>query len=136
MTFSGSCLCGTITYSVSAKIDTTALCHCSDCKKWSGSAFSANAIVPRDSFKLQTGQPSYYDTIGTSGKKNRHFFCTKCGSSLYAELDVMADKTVLKAGTLEGEDSGMNGAVDIEFFTKDRSPYLRVIDEAKQVDGF
>ncbi|KAE8165473.1 Mss4-like protein [Aspergillus tamarii] len=132
MTLAGSCMCGAIAYASSSEPLVTALCHCVDCQKWTGGAFTSNVIVPRDSFKVTKGEPSFYDVTGASGKNNRHFFCSKCGSSLFTELDLMADKTVIKAGTLDGGEANLRNKVDVEFYTKDRASYLCAVQGAKQ----
>ncbi|KAJ5557565.1 Glutathione-dependent formaldehyde-activating enzyme/centromere protein V [Penicillium frequentans] len=105
----------------------TALCHCVDCQKWTGSAFTSNVVVPRDTFKV---------TKGASGKNNRHFFCGTCGSNLFGELDIMGDKTVIKAGSLDNGEASLRNKVDIEFFVKDRVSYLAAVDVAKQEPRF
>ncbi|KAE8334006.1 Mss4-like protein [Aspergillus sergii] len=132
MTLEGSCMCGAIAYASDSEPLVKALCHCVDCQKWTGGAFTSNVIVPRDSFKVTKGQPSFYDVTGASGKNNRHFFCGKCGSSLFTELELMADKTVIKAGTLDGGEANLRNKVDVEFYTKDRASYLCAVQGAKQ----
>ncbi|RAH68530.1 GFA family protein [Aspergillus aculeatinus CBS 121060] len=136
MTLTGSCLCGNITYTAETDEYLKALCHCTDCQKWTGGAFTSNAVVPRESFKVNKGTPSSYDVVGASGKINKHFFCPTCGSSLYTELEVMADKTVIKAGTLDNGDTNLGGKVDIEFYVKDRPSYLAAVEGAKQEPRF
>ncbi|KAK9319518.1 Mss4-like protein [Lipomyces orientalis] len=136
MVLSGNCLCGSVAYSSDAQPVATALCHCIDCQKWSGGAFTSNVVVPRDSFKVTAGKPSCYDVTGASGKNNRHFFCATCGSSLFTELDVMPDKTVIKAGGLNGGEADLGGKVDVEFYTNDRVTYLQSVESAKQEPAF
>ena len=82
------------------------------------------------------GTPSTYDAIGNSGKINKHFFCSKCGSGLYTELEVMPDNTVIKAGTLDGGAASLGGKVDVEFYVKDRPSYLAAVPGAKQEQAF
>ncbi|BAE58651.1 DUF636 domain protein [Aspergillus flavus] len=132
MTLAGSCMCGAIAYTSDSEPLVKALCHCVDCQKWTGGPFTSNVIVPRDSFKVTKGEPSFYDVTGASGKNNRHFFCGKCGSSLFTELELMADKTVIKAGTLDGGEANLRNKVDVEFYTKDRVSYLCAVQGAKQ----
>ncbi|KAF7114732.1 hypothetical protein CNMCM5793_009683 [Aspergillus hiratsukae] len=71
-------------------------------------------------------------TTITSGKINKHFFCGDCGSSLYSELEIMSDKTGIKAGTLDGGEAHLRNKVDVEFYVKDRVHYLNALDNAKQ----
>ncbi|KAF7588270.1 hypothetical protein BBP40_005956 [Aspergillus hancockii] len=132
MTLTGSCMCGAIAYTSDSEPLVTALCHCLDCQKWTGSAFTSNVVIPRDSFKVTKGEPTFCDIAGASGKNNRHFFCNKCGSSLFTELDIMADKTVIKAGTLDGGETSLRGKVDVEFYTRDRVSYLCALEGANQ----
>ncbi|KAJ5555119.1 Glutathione-dependent formaldehyde-activating enzyme/centromere protein V [Penicillium sp. DV-2018c] len=132
MTFTGSCMCGGITYAIDADKYLAALCHCVDCQKWTGGAFTSNAVVPRASVKVTKGTPNSYDAIGDSGKINKHFFCPTCGSSLYTELEIMPDMTCVKAGTLDGGEANLGGKVDVEFYAKDRPSYLAPVAGAKQ----
>lgn len=82
------------------------------------------------------GTPKTYDAIGASGKVNKHFFCSNCGSSLYTELEVMPDNTVVKAGGLDGGEANLRGKVDVEFYVKDRPSYLAPVEGAKQEPMF
>ncbi|KAJ5998645.1 Glutathione-dependent formaldehyde-activating enzyme/centromere protein V [Penicillium sp. IBT 35674x] len=132
MTLTGSCMCGAIHYTAEVDKYTAALCHCTDCQKWSGGAFTSNAVVPRKSVKVTKGTPKSYDAIGDSGKVNKHFFCPDCGSSLYTELEIMPDMTCIKAGGLDNKEAHMNGKIDVEFYVKDRPSYLAAVEGAKQ----
>ncbi|KAJ5197915.1 uncharacterized protein N7498_007032 [Penicillium cinerascens] len=136
MTLTGSCMCGDIHYSADVDEYLSALCHCTDCQKWTGGGFTSNAVVPRASLKVTKGTPSSYDAKGDSGKINKHFFCPTCGSSLYTELEIMADKTCIKAGGLDNGAANLGGKVDIEFYVKDRPSYLAPVDGAKQMPAF
>ncbi|OQD70727.1 hypothetical protein PENPOL_c001G05797 [Penicillium polonicum] len=136
MTLHGSCMCGATAFTSHSEPIMTALCHCVDCQKWTGSAFTSNVVVPRDTFKVIKGIPKYFDIAGASGKNNRHFFCGTCGSNLFGELDIMDDKTVIKAGSLDNGEASLRNQVDIEFFVKNRVSYLPAVDVAKQEPRF
>jgi len=71
----GSCLCGAIAYSYTGAPQVTALCHCTDCQKWSGGAYTSNVVVRRSDFKVTKGSPKNYNVKGDSGKMNDHWFC-------------------------------------------------------------
>ncbi|ODM17315.1 hypothetical protein SI65_06990 [Aspergillus cristatus] len=134
MTLSGSCMCGGIAYAAESEPLITALCHCIDCQKWTGSAFTSNLMVPRDSFRVTKGSPKHCDTTGDSGKNNRHFFCPDCGSSLYSQPDIMPDITTIKAGTLDNGENGLRGRVDVEVYVKDRVGFVSGVEGARQED--
>ncbi|KAJ5118691.1 hypothetical protein N7476_011047 [Penicillium atrosanguineum] len=136
MTLTGSCMCGGVHYTADVDKYLSALCHCTDCQKWTGGAFTSNAVVPRTSLKVTKGSPSTYDAVGDSGKINKHFFCPTCGSSLYTELELMPDMTCIKAGGLDNGEANLGGKVDIEFYVKDRPSYLAAVEGAKQESAF
>ncbi|KAJ6087354.1 hypothetical protein PENARI_c006G12084 [Penicillium arizonense] len=136
MTLTGSCMCGGVTYAAEVDKYLSALCHCTDCQKWTGGAFTSNAVVPRTSVKVTKGTTSSYDAIGASGKINKHFFCPTCGSSLYTEIEIMPEMTCIKAGTLDGGEANLGGKIDIEFYVKDRPSYLAPVAGAKQEQTF
>ena len=49
------CLCGGIRIEVSGKVGPVVYCHCSRCRKASGTAFGANADVRRKYWRFLTG---------------------------------------------------------------------------------
>ncbi|KAJ9601980.1 hypothetical protein H2200_013539 [Cladophialophora chaetospira] len=110
-----------------------AFCNCKDCQRWGGGPGMANVVVDRTTFKVTAGSPKTFDTVGDSGKTNVHFFCGDCGSSLYCELEVMEDKTAIKAGSLDQPDVG---EMQAELYVKDRVSYLKPIEGAQQVSAF
>jgi hypothetical protein len=71
----GSCMCGEVAYEYTGEPMVTALCHCTDCQKWSGGAYTSNLVVPRKDFKVTKGSPKNYNVKGDSGKMNDHWFC-------------------------------------------------------------
>lgn len=44
----------------------------------------------------------------------------------------MADKTIIKAGTLDNGETGLRSHVDVEFYVKDRVGFVPAIEGAKQ----
>jgi len=83
-----------------------------------------------------TGKPSHYDVTGASGKNNRHFFCSTCGSSLYTKLDIMPGTVVIKAGGLDNGQAALGNKIAVEFYCRDRVGYLGGLEGAKQEPQF
>jgi hypothetical protein len=81
--FTGGCVCGAIRYEVSAEPLTMFNCHCRDCQRTSGGAFSAVVYVPRKAFKITQGTPHYYSTKSEIVGGNKRGFCPECGSRLF-----------------------------------------------------
>jgi hypothetical protein len=51
--YEGSCLCGSIRYSIASELSDFGYCHCISCRKASGTACAANAGVDRGAFRLE-----------------------------------------------------------------------------------
>jgi hypothetical protein len=84
MRIEGACHCGNITYEAEIDPAKVGVCHCTDCQKLSGTAFSVYVPAPSQSFRLLTGQPKIYVKTAESGSKRAQAFCPECGSRLYA----------------------------------------------------
>ena len=98
---SGSCLCGAVTYTCSADPLFTAVCHCADCQKQTGTAFSVVVGVPKDAFELE-GELSVHTTVGSDTEADTHrHFCGACGSPVVSMVDAMPHVAIIKAGTLD-----------------------------------
>lgn len=98
-TISGSCACGSITYQIASETPLyTAYCHCSQCRKSSGSAFAAIAGFRASELTITAG-----DGLLAKYKKSdatRICFCRNCGSNLFAEK--IEDSVVhLRLGTVD-----------------------------------
>ena len=66
---SGGCYCGAVRYEVSGESGGSILCHCLDCRKITGSAYSTNAVYPEDGFKVTKGTPKQHTVKGDSGNE-------------------------------------------------------------------
>ena len=114
----GSCLCGDTKYSVDGSVVGEFICHCSDCKKQTASAFSVVAGFPADTFKwLNKDHVKQYVTHGDSGGDVKRFFCGKCGSPLFSDADVTPGVFWVKIGTLDDPSWVEPG---IEVYAKDK----------------
>ena len=99
---SGSCLCGSAKYESHAEPVMTAVCHCANCQKQTGTAFSIIVGVPEDSlvFESEDTIAEYLDS-GESGGAVHRRFCQKCGSPLLSLVDSVPGVGFIKAGTLD-----------------------------------
>lgn len=98
----GSCLCGQVTYHSTAEEPAmTAICHCPDCQKQSGAAFSTNVLVPTESVEFEGESRGQFVMKGASGQDVIRNFCTNCGSPLTTELPAFSNLSAVKAGTLD-----------------------------------
>ncbi|CDX11275.1 Glutathione-dependent formaldehyde-activating GFA [Mesorhizobium sp. ORS 3324] len=77
----GRCFCGQVRYEVADEFAYAANCHCSNCRRTTGSAFKAFAGIERDKFRLTAGDDKLL-IYGDTGGHDAH--CGQCGSLLYS----------------------------------------------------
>ncbi len=127
----GSCLCNAVTYQYSGPAFVFQYCHCSRCRKFTGSAHAANIIVDPRQFEWLSGE----DMVGRfEHPEAKHFatcFCTRCGSSL-PWMTKSARSVVIPAGTLD-EDPGIKPVHNI--FWHDRAPWREEVGDLIKYDG-
>lgn len=82
LNLSGSCLCGAIGYEITGSSKFFFHCHCSRCRKVSGTGHASNIIMQPDSVDWTRGA----DLLGIykvpEAKRFRSVFCSRCGSPL------------------------------------------------------
>ncbi len=100
MNLKGGCLCRSIRYEASPPVLGQAVCHCRNCQKQSGSAFSVLVAVQRPALKIEPF-PVFYEDTADSGQWVNRYFCNRCGSPIFSEVAGSPDVLYLKAGTLD-----------------------------------
>jgi hypothetical protein len=78
----GRCLCGTVEYKVPDSFEYAMNCHCSACRRTTGSAFKPLAGIKRDQVHLTKGKSAVL-TYG-SLESSHDLHCGSCGSILYS----------------------------------------------------
>src|SRR5262249_4817268 len=97
-------------------------CHCADCRKESGSAFTVYAQWPVEAFEM-SGEISSYDGRG---------FCPRCGSRLLDTADPGDTLLEIRSGSLSGGAFEVN-AKD-ESWVRGRESWVPPVDGAAQHD--
>jgi hypothetical protein len=120
----GSCLCGNVRYDSEAEPLMTAVCHCENCQRQSGTAFSIIVGVPAGSLRFQGEENlATYADRGTSGKAVNRRFCRNCGSPIVSLVDVMPQVHFVKAGTLDDRSWLQPTA---QFWCDSAQPWVRI----------
>lgn len=97
--YQGSCLCRNVRYEVTGEIGDFGYCHCTSCRKASGTAHAANAPVQRSSFRLVSGGDTLREFESSPGKFRA--FCSACGSPIYAHLTSSPEVLRIRLGSLD-----------------------------------
>ena len=80
-TLAGKCFCGAIHYAVPDAFLYAMNCHCSNCRRTTGSAFKPFAGIERDKLVVSEGQDNLM-IFGDDNANDTH--CKNCGSLLYS----------------------------------------------------
>jgi hypothetical protein len=77
----GSCLCGAVKFELDGEFKKFFLCHCSRCRKTSGTAHCANLFAPGAILNWLSGEDklSFYRLENTNFART---FCSVCGSNM------------------------------------------------------
>lgn len=100
-TLAGQCFCSLVRYEVTDEFAYAVNCHCSNCRRTTGSAFKPIAGIARDKFHLTAGDDRLL-IYGDAGGHDAH--CGQCGSLLYSLVREGAYVHVAM-GTLTGDPS-------------------------------
>ncbi|EMC91285.1 hypothetical protein BAUCODRAFT_320660 [Baudoinia panamericana UAMH 10762] len=122
VTKSSTCLCGSISFTVTGVDKGTVLCHCSNCQKISGSAFLHNYRFTDSTLNFTKGEDlvvKYVDSDTKSGKVLHRHFCSKCGSTLFILPQAFPGLSILCTGSMQDKTQP-----SFELFTENKSPWI------------
>ena len=97
----GKCLCGEVQVKINGEISDIIHCHCSLCRKNSGTAFATNGFINSAEFEIIAGKEKL-TTFSFKPGRNRHF-CTNCGSPVYSSNDQDPARFRIRLGILDSE---------------------------------
>ena len=92
-TRTASCRCGQLRATASGEAVRVSVCHCLDCQKRTGSAFSAQARWPAEQVTIE-GQSKIWTHFADSGNRITHHFCGQCGSAVHYTIEGKFDGLV------------------------------------------
>lgn len=127
---SGSCLCGAVTYQYAGPVKVFQYCHCSRCRKFTGSAHASNIIVDPTQFEWLSGEEFVGRFEFPDAKHFATSFCKKCGSSM-PWLTKSGKAVVIPAGTLN-EDPKVRPIHNI--FMADMAPWYEEVGDLEQYE--
>ena len=122
----GACLCGTVRYEIAGDISPIWLCHCTKCRRSTGSAFHASAVCSPEAFRWISGEGAINEYEDTPEYRTR--FCSRCGSPVPSLLESFG-LMFLHAGGLE-DDHG-RGIVH-HIFVGSKAPWFEINDDHPQ----
>ena len=124
----GECLCRAVRYTVADAFEYALNCHCSNCRRTTGSAFKPFAGIARDRLSIIRGDENVM-IHGDDAGHNAH--CRRCGSLLYSVVRNGAYVHVAM-GTLVDAPSIRPTA---HIFAGSKAPWFSITDDLPQYDG-
>lgn len=98
--YTGRCLCGHISFEVTAPLQEVAICHCAQCQHWHGYA-GAYCLAPSAAVVLHNGKDIRWYSASL---ETRRGFCPECASCLFWQVlwgDTPAEQMSISAGALD-----------------------------------
>ena len=124
----GSCLCGKIEFEVTSYPTKIYQCHCSLCRKHSGSSSNSSLVVEATSFNWISGQENILSFVKPTGFRSD--FCSRCGSPVPNPLRATAYYWV-PVGLLDGK---VNLEVGAHLFVASKASWDTIPAGARQYE--
>jgi hypothetical protein len=126
----GGCLCGGVRFEVTGAFIRAGHCHCSRCRRHSGTFGLTQGRVRREQFRLLRGE----DLVRVYGKGEGAVkaFCSQCGSSLFGGTWPDGPQVSIRLGAIDG-DPGIRP----QFHThvESRAPWDEITDDLPRYPG-
>jgi hypothetical protein len=126
----GSCLCGAVRFEVKLPTRFCVHCHCSMCRRNHGAAFVTWIGVPKTSFRVTCGEPNL--TRYQSSDHGNRSFCSRCGTSLFCELDRDPDTVDVTMASMLGP---IDQAPQAHVYFDTHVEWVRLFDNLPKVDA-
>ncbi len=127
----GSCLCKKVQYEVEVPFERFMYCHCTRCRKATGSPHAAYGFVKPEAFRWTQGEELVKRYDLPEAKRFGLQFCTNCGSKVpHATRD--GARMVIPAGSLD-DDPGMKPQAVV--FWGSRAPWFTDCSEMTRHDA-
>ena len=99
--YSGQCLCGEVKVEIHGGITDIIHCHCSLCRKSSGTAYATNGFVLSSEFRVVLGK-ELLSAFSLKQGRVRHF-CSQCGSPVYSSSAADPTRIRIRLGILDSD---------------------------------
>lgn len=125
----GACLCGAVSFEVSGTLPHLYQCHCSLCRKLSGSASDTATFLDKDQFRWLAGEENISSYKTDTGYRSD--FCKTCGSTV-PHLMSNGNQVWVPAGLLNGE---YDSKVVAHLFVGSKAHWDKIGDDGTQHDS-
>ena len=125
----GQCLCGAVHYEVADEFAYAANCHCSDCRRATGSAFKPFAGIALSRLRVTKGRSRLL--VYGDARANHDVHCKVCGSFLYTAFPDRAWVHVVLGTLVDAPTIRPTSHI----FVGDKAPWFTITDNLPQHQG-
>ena len=125
---SGGCLCGGVRFEIEGRLSPMWMCHCSKCRRATGSAFHVGSAARKAAFRWIRGETDIAEYESTPAYRRR--FCRVCGSPVPLHHSTL-DFVLIPAGSLD-QDPHARPAHHI--FVGSKAAWYEIHDDLPQFD--
>ncbi len=97
------CRCGATSLVCRGEPLRTAVCHCYECQKRTGSVFGVQARFASEQVTL-SGKVTCFSRISDSGNEVHYQFCPKCGTTMLLQTTGAPDALIVPLGLFKERD--------------------------------
>jgi hypothetical protein len=123
-TLAGKCLCGAVQYAVTDEFLYAANCHCSNCRRATGSAFTPFAGIERNKLRITKGEDNLMILYGCDTR------CNVCGAFLYSVVRDGAFVHVAMGTLVDDPTIRPTGHI----FIGSKAPWFTITDDLPQYE--
>jgi hypothetical protein len=127
--YTGQCLCGDICFEFDAPDRDVNICHCSLCRRMTGTAFGTYVKVHKDSLQITAGGKNF--TAYAVTDKLDMISCATCGSYVYATHSDYADYAYVCLGVVDDNDD-----LRPTYLVGSKASWYEIHDGLPQNDGW
>ena len=126
MSVTGRCHCGAIRIEIDHPVELLVNCHCRNCRRANGGAFSTITPVIGDAFRIIAGT-DFLKAFETS--TGHRYFCEICGGRLFSRPADAPEYANVLVSTLDEEPAT---APSVHLNCESKAPWYKIRDEAPQ----
>lgn len=127
----GRCLCGNLKYTSEAEPSAQVVCHCIDCQRQTGTAFSIVLLLQEVDLSISGSSHATTSSFGGTGRKTIRHFYNNCGSPIYSQPQAYPGLAALKAGTL-GDTSWLKPTINV--YCETAQPWVVMGEDMENFD--
>lgn len=133
MTWDGGCFCGAVRFRLHAMPMFVYCCHCTDCRRQTGSAYVVNGQIEAEEVELLSGKPAGCAMATESGYPHDIFRCRQCGCAVWSDYGRRGWLSFIRIAALDRSEAFRPEA---HIYTRSKLPWVSLEDGIPAFDEY